>query len=53
MLLQALPEVCQQAAIGKELSHYINGSLFGAHAVQLDEVLVAKLPGLSKTRRKL
>ena len=48
VLLQALPEVRQQAAIGKELGHYINGPLFGAHAVQLDQVLVAKLPGLSK-----
>lgn len=47
MLLQALPEVRQQAAVGEELGHYINGPLFGAHAVQLDQVLVAKLPGLS------
>lgn len=52
VLLQALPEVRQQAAIGKELSHYINGSLFGAHAIQLDQVFVAKLPGLI-SRRKL
>lgn len=53
VLLQALPEVRQQAAIGKELSHYVNGSLFGAHAIQLDQVLMAKLPGLSKKGRKL
>lgn len=48
MLLQALPEVGEQAAIGKELSHDINGTLFGADSIQLDQVLVAKLPVLKR-----
>lgn len=53
VLRQAFPQVRQQAAVGKELSHYVNGFLLGAHAVQLDQVFMAKLPGLSKRRRKL
>lgn len=52
VLLQALPEVREQATIGKELCHYVDGSLFGTHAVQLDQILMAKLPGLNKRRRK-
>lgn len=53
VLLQSLSQVCQQAAVGKELGHNINGPLFGANAVQLHQVLVAKIPGVEKSRVEL
>lgn len=53
MLLQALLEVCEQAAICKVLSHYINRLLFGAHTIELDQVFMAKLPYLSKKEKEV
>lgn len=53
VLPQSLSEVRQQAAVGQKLSDDVNGSLFGADAVQLDQVLMAQLPGLKKRGRKL
>lgn len=53
VLPQALSEVRQQAAVGQKLSDDVNGSLFGADAVQLDQILMAQLPGLKKRRGKL
>lgn len=53
VLPQALSEVRQQAAVGQKLSDDVNGSLFGANAVQLHQVLMAQLPGLKKRRGKL
>lgn len=53
VLLQALPEVRQEAAVWQEFSHYVNGPLCGADAVQLDQVLMAKLPGFTKRRSEV
>lgn len=53
MLLQALLEVCEEAAVCQVLGHYINRPLFGAHAIELDQVLMAKLPCLSKKKKEL
>lgn len=53
VLLQSLSQVCQQTAVGKELSHNINGPLFGAHAVQLHQVLMAKIPGVEKRQNQV
>lgn len=52
VLLQSFSEVRQQAAVGQKLSHDVNWSLCGAHAVQLDQVFMMELPGLSQSRRK-
>lgn len=53
VLLQPLPEVRQQTAIGEELGHNVNGPLFGADTIQLNQVLMTQLPGLSERRREL
>ena len=45
VLLQALLQVGEQAAIGEELCHDVDGPLLGAHAVELHQVLMAELPG--------
>lgn len=50
VLLQPFPEVRQQAAVGEELGHDVNRSLFGAHPVQLDQVFMVELPGLSQKK---
>lgn len=49
VLLQSLSQVRQQAAVGKELGHNVNGPLFGANAVQLHQVLMSKIPGLERS----
>ena len=48
VLLQPFPEVRQQAAVGEKFGHDVNRSLFGAHPVQLDQVFMVELPGLSQ-----
>ena len=49
VLLQALLQVGEQAAVGEELRHDVDGPLLGAHAVQLHQVLMAELPVTTTT----
>lgn len=48
VLLQAFPQVAEQAAVGEELCDNVDGPLFGAHAIQLNQVL--ELPGSREKR---
>lgn len=47
-MINTFTEVGEQAAIGEELCDYINGPLFGADTIQLDQVLVSELPDLTQ-----
>lgn len=45
-------EVGQQAAIGKEFGDDVDGSLFGADAIQLHEVGMLEFPGKGKPNER-